>query len=342
MRSTQPPLLRLAVAIHAQLTARRPTARLTELPASNLRRCEELVRQIRRTELRGWSLAGDVLRSDLRFIVRSLQTELGELAQQLAAAGAVTGITRMSDILEDLAALHSEFVDLTYDRRGHWLSVTTEPLVLEDRFLGPFEIRLDWTRLPSEPSYRIIALEPHPAASREGVTHPHVLDEILCEGEGRVAIRQALAQGRLLDFYTLVAQLLRTYNRDSSFVELDRWDGVSCADCGASVDDEEGYACEACGGTVCGGCEVTCSDCGNSYCSGCVTGCSVCDDSCCRGCLRRCDGCRERVCSGCLNENLRCSNCHEEQERLETTDTPPEIPHSPLYADSLGQTPVPA
>ena len=50
------------------------------------------------------------------------------------------------------------------------------------------------------------------------------MDERLCEGDGRSAIRQALAQGRLLDFFMLVAGGLRTYNAESPFVALEIWE----------------------------------------------------------------------------------------------------------------------
>ena len=36
--------------------------------------------------------------------------------------------------------------------------------------------------------YRVIALDPHPATKSESITHPHVQDERLCEGEGHAAI----------------------------------------------------------------------------------------------------------------------------------------------------------
>jgi hypothetical protein len=88
---------------------------------------------------------------------------------------------------------------------------------------------------------RVIAKDPPPCESRENVTHPHVMDETLCEGHGRHAIRQAIAQGRLLDFFTLVANGLRTYNEESPFVALELWYGAACSDCGAVVDDEDRF-----------------------------------------------------------------------------------------------------
>jgi hypothetical protein len=91
------------------------------------------------------------------------------------------------------------------------------------------------------------------------------MDEHMCEGESRVAIRQALLQGRLWDFFTLIASGLRSYNSDSPFVGLEVWYGASCSDCGGFVDDDEGYTCCSCNSLVCGGCESSCSQCGSSY-----------------------------------------------------------------------------
>ena len=105
----------------------------------------------------------------------------------------------------------------------------------KDLYFGPFEIRLDWRQLGSATPYRVVALDPHPAAKDTDVTHPHVQEEQLCEGEGRSAVRAALAEGRLYDFFLLVSQLLHTYGRGSAYVELDNWDGIPCDDCNAPV-----------------------------------------------------------------------------------------------------------
>ena len=167
-----------------------------------------------------------------------------------------------SDIYRDILALDDEFEEVEIDLDEHELSVTTDRIVLEDIDLGPFEIRLDWQRLGASSAYRVVALDPNPAARSDDVTHPHVQDEQLCEGEGRAAIRAALAEGRLYDFFLLVSQLLHTYGRGSAYVELDDWDGVPCDDCGGSVDEDDRYYCQRCGATLCGSCSVTCQGCG--------------------------------------------------------------------------------
>src|SRR5690606_20967014 len=107
------------------------------------------------------------------------------------------------------------------DRAGR-LSVTTEPITLEGVYLGPFRIELDVDDLAAGEcaDYRVIALEPNPAASNCDVTHPHIQDEQLCEGEGRPLIRRALGEGRILDFFEFVASVLRAYNPESPYVSL--------------------------------------------------------------------------------------------------------------------------
>ena len=224
------------------------------------------------------------------------------------------------DIHADLVALYKEFDSASFDLRRHTVSATTEPIELEGTYLGPFEIRLDWNELGNGSShhYQVIALDANPAATNESVTHPHVQDEAVCEGEGRPLIREALKQGRLFDFFVIVANLLRTYNSGSPYVSLAEWHGVACTDCGTTVCDDERWTCEECETTVCGECYFNCPGCDHIYCSECVTRCEDCDESHCGACLKQCSRCHEPFCKGCLQDNERCSNCHDQ----ETTEEP--------------------
>jgi hypothetical protein len=197
--------------------------------------------------------------------------------------------------------------------------------VLEDVHLGNFEIRLDWGDLGRHQPYRVVALDPHPAARREDVTHPHVQEGSLCEGEGSLAIRAALAECRLHDFFLLVSQLLHTYGRGSAYVELDNWFGVPCDDCGDSLDEDERYYCHRCEATLCGNCSVSCQGCDDSYCSGCISTCAACDSDYCTACLDTCPVCKKRFCENCLEEGGLCRSCHEEKRNEEEKkDDPPQ------------------
>jgi hypothetical protein len=336
-------LLRLAVTVRAQLGVSSSQVRLIDLPVDTWNRCVALVRQIRRAELRGWHLAAAELIDDLRFTIPTLESQLAAGVRELPPRTAPETFSKTGDVYRDLIALTDEFDEFDFDLRGRWLSVTTEPIHLQGIYLGPFEIRLDWGRTTRSDAatYRIIAREPHPADSRGNVIHPHVMDEILCEGDGKPAIRQALVEGRLLDFFTLVAGVLRNYNPESAFVELALWYGRSCSDCGAVVDEEDCYVCQQCGESVCEGCEVTCCGCDDAFCSSCIAGCAICNDNFCRRCRRVCSRCQASVCSGCLHDNERCLKCYEEEPEG-NADTAPASGGLAIQPHGLGQAVVSA
>ena len=136
--------------------------------------------------------------------------------------------------------------------------MTTEPITLQGIYLGPFEIRLDWaSHAGDDCAYRVIANEPHPAESRENVTHPHVMDEILCEGHSRHAIRQALAQRPAAGLLHARGQRPADLQRGKPVRGARVWHGAACSDCGAVVDEDDRYVCQKCDETICAGCETS-------------------------------------------------------------------------------------
>ncbi len=306
--------VRLAMLLHTQLSFRGTRETFLEMPIERWNRCTTLVRQIRRSQLRSWSLAASELSQELSQAISHLQHELASIQQQVPFQNTVARRATTREIYEDLVALDEEFAELDYDISSCQLSITTEPIVLEGVYLGPFEIRWYWgqTTRNEEPSYRVIAKDPHPAESRENVTHPHVLDERLCEGDGRHAIRRARTEGRLLDFFTLIANVLRTYNPASPFVELALWSGSDCSDCGGLVDEDCSYVCHQCSETICSDCDIRCIDCEESFCSGCLGSCAVCEERVCRDCRKKCQSCHRHICPNCLNEQERCTHCDED------------------------------
>lgn len=343
MPSINRPILRLALAIHAQLVAHEKNEPLVELPNDSWNRCTELVRQIRRAQLRGWLLAALELHTDLSDSLISLADQLAVIRERLPRSTIVEPRVSASDIYRDLLALGEIFEEMDFDLACKRLSVTTDAIVLEGVYLGPFEIQLQWFRplQGSAPAYRVVAKDPHPAESRDNVTHPHVMDEVLCEGDGHHPIRKALAQGRLLDFFTLVQSVLRTYNSDSPFVELALWSGGTCSDCGAVVDEDYSYTCHRCEGTIYGECETRCGGCEECYCSSCIGSCAACEEPFCRSCLKTCEDCQRRVCEGCLEEDERCTKCHEEDAAEENSREDNEAPiGAPIQSDGVGQAAI--
>lgn len=333
--------VRLAVALHGLLAEASLPPRVLELPTGTWRQAERLAERVRRAGSRGWHLAARRLRRDLRYALGSVSTHLREIEQTLFDVQDSTYLATANDLYRDLDALAEQFDSCTIDPQAQFLAVVTEPISLDSHYLGPFEIRLELRRPLHAAPYRVIALDPHPAANRDGVTHPHVSDEVLCEGEGQAAIRQALAQGRLLDFFEIVRRLLKTYNLESAFVELALWDGEDCSDCGESARPEDRYECQRCESVTCIDCATTCGACECSYCAHCICKCLSCKDAFCGDCLRNCAVCRSDVCTSCLDSQERCTDCHEE-EPTEDLDAPAQPAGITVHADGLGQVAVPA
>jgi hypothetical protein len=262
-------LARAAIAIRAALASEPARSFPDELPRNAWQRCENLLRQIHCARQRGWCLAAADREDDLRYGLARVRAELADLDQQLLTLVAPHSLASATEIYRDLAVLEDEFSDWSYDRANRILSVTTAPVELEGIYLGPFDIRLHWNRIAraGADTYRVVALDPRPAAVRDDVTHPHVRDEELCEGEGREPIRRALAEGRLLDFFLLVSNLLHSYNAESPFVSLADWFAECCADCDTFVSRDERYICTRCESSLCEGCQLTCGACCDSFCS---------------------------------------------------------------------------
>ena len=317
--------LRAAVLIHEQLAGSKRQDVPLYLPEYSWNNIQQLRRQIDLARQRGWHGAARRLTEDLANTLDNCRRELENALRAIQSHSVERRVSSASDIYRDILALENEFEEVDIDLDGHELSVTTDRIVLEDLNFGAFEIRLDWRRLGSSPAYRVVALDPHPAAKSDGVTHPHVQDGHLCEGEGRAAVQAALAECRLYDFFLLISRLLHTYARGSAYVELDNWDGTPCEGCDESLSEDDRYCCNRCGSTLCASCAVPCPDCEEYYCSGCLGECAACGENYCPSCLAECPACRKRFCSDCRNDDSGlCQSCHEKQQHKEKEDDPPQ------------------
>ncbi len=312
-------LLRLAVSIRDRFVAGRNREPDCDLPKTTWECAAALTRRIQRAAELNCGLAQRRLQHDLAEVLLELQQALAAKADQLRSCRGNDPAPSACDLHEDLLALYEEFDSVSFSRRDRTLSVTTEPIELEGIGLGPFEIRLNWDDLSAghRGEYRVIALTPHPAAANESVTHPHVQDEALCEGDGQMPIRRALADGRLLDFFQIVAGILRTYNSGSPHIALADWYGIECHDCGTSVGEDDSWSCEGCGSRICSECYFSCTGCDGILCTECVTCCEGCDMHVCPSCFRTCTRCDEELCRGCLDTQERCETCHEKEAELE-------------------------
>lgn len=295
--------IRAAIQIHSHLAG---MGRFGPIPILYDHEWDDLSKMARRFELvrdKGWQAAADSLLSDLDLSAANLGRRVDRFRSELSKIPSSMQVSAPRDIAADLAALEEEFVEVEVNIQDKKLLVLTSPIELEDTYLGTFRIVLHWEAIGKSACYEVVAEDPHPADGYDHVTHPHVADETLCEGEGSAAIRKALAQGRFLDFFTLVKQILETYNPASAYVSLSRWNGGrDCYDCGGQISADESWCCSRCSATVCDCCHSSCEACEETLCSGCCTSCSECNGTFCRDCLEFRFGSRVLVCSDCLEK----------------------------------------
>ena len=329
-------LTHAAVEIHEQMS--RPQVPVVSLKEAGWTECQRLLRLLARAESRGWYMAANRIQRRLLHATNSLQEQLTTIRDALATKPPMA--PSCSDIHADLAALDAEFSKVQVDRKRRLLSVHTDAIDIEGVELGSFKIRLHWEKLSHTLSFDIEACEPNPASEHAGTIHPHVQNNTLCEGEGRNAIRAALHEGRLFDFFTIVNSILHTYNPESAYARMEEWESVSCNGCGRTMHTDDEHSCEACSTTSCLDCTTGCTDCGDRYCCDCISECEVCDEPACTACLRKCNHCDETCCKSCINNDNLCEECLE-QETETTTETTeeeePRTPNDPVHAVLMEQ-----
>jgi len=261
--------------------------------------------------------------------------ELTACHSELTAIKQPTAIPSLRELVAELSSLPQEFDETSIDWSGHEIIVRTPTVILKEVNLGEFEIRLRWSELGDPQPYRVISLA---ETGTDDVHHPHVQGDTLCEGDGKFPIHQALADGRLGDFFLLVHQILKTYNPGSAYVPLDRWWNSSCADCDDSMSQEESRPCSICEHQICEHCRRNCTACGDPLCSSCADTCETCNDTFCRDCLSTCDSCGECCCRSCLSDQT-CSNCFEELMENEDATSKNPSPDTPPATSSPSETP---
>ena len=249
-------------------------------------------------------------------------------------------VPKLAFLVEELKQVQQEFGDVYMGEENSSIFVETDPIELDGVYLGPFRIELHLNKLCElyrGSPYCVIALDPHPAATADDITHPHVSDERLCEGDGTGAVRAALEQGRLCDFFCIVRSILGTYNADSAHVPLDEWDGTPCYSCGYVASREDSYYCTFCERDYCEACSTCCCLCSETVCDGCATRCKSCEELVCPNCVRTCAECESVLCSSCLEEDV-CPDCRQEESNYETEETKAERePEHDTDATAIGE-----
>jgi len=319
----------LAMAICHDINHRRPVSSTLDVSVRSSNRIKRLQRMERLAVQRGWFGAQEHVRQQLWLVLQDVIREAETAKASLFAVAGVKRVTTPSDVIRDMAALAKEFPEVDYDAGNHILSVFTENIELEDVFLGSFEIKLNIHYLGESLAYEVVAVDPHPAASSDDVTHPHVSGDRLCEGDGHHAIRNALGSGRLFDFFVIVRQILETHNSHSAYVSLDDWHGIKCEDCGGTVNESDASRCSSCDDCTCEGCNCFCAGCDETYCGDCSGTCNACGDQSCKRCLSCCESCSESFCNHCLTEG-ECDDCIQARTSEEETEDASEDPVHPV------------
>ena len=297
--------LRAAAKIHEQLQAPARLNCLDRFPVTEWDRLRNTLWQHRKVEVRDWRVAARALLDDLDYQTGPLISQLQNFRQQLSSAARPKQVAAPSQILADLLALHHEFESVEIDLQQKTVTAQTAPIELADLWLGPFDIRLWWEQLGVRRAYEVIAKRPQRPSRDESVTHPHVRDRQLCEGDGAVPIRMALAGGQILDFFLVVRQTLATYNSSSPYVSIEEWSGFRCPDCGYSLDADDAFYCDRCDDRVCSECSTWCRRCDQSVCSSCTGQCAECAETFCDVCLAKDARTPRLLCKSCLDQGTR-------------------------------------
>jgi hypothetical protein len=291
--------LRAAVKIHERLMVPCWTTYLDCWPSHEWERLRNLLWRLRKVQSRGWQAAARDVLTSVQFETLLLVDKLKAFRKQLPPLHSQSHLLTPSQIAADLAALENEFESVQIDLKARTVTVRTDPIELEGLWLGPFDIRLWWERIGVRRPYEVIATSPQRPNVDEEVTHPHVRDNLLCEGEATVSIKSALAGGRVFDFFLLVRQTLQTYNSASPYVAIEEWEGARCGDCGLSMHGDDASSCDACDARICNDCSLYCRDCDRYACSECSGQCAECENTFCQTCLADPPEAERRLCAGC-------------------------------------------
>ena len=282
------------------------------LPQVHWRQLLRVFSRLHFVQERKWQTASESLRTEATGLIWLLLRELEECQKSLSVTEPAP-VAAVFEMVADLLALPNEFSDVRLDLKERKFSVVTDEIELEGIYLGRFRIVLKLDDLESSQSYFVEAVEPHPAARDRDLIHPHVRENRLCEGEGKVAIHAALRQGRLFDFFLLVRQILETYNSGSAYTSLEHWDGRDCSDCGRQTSEDDSTSCDRCSDHICFDCSSRCEGCDRYCCSTCYVTCKECCETVCNACAQYCSVCDRPYCSKCLSEST-CSNCQDNPE----------------------------
>lgn len=299
------------------------TVKTVNLPQEAWLESEQLLQKINKANRHGWFSAALKLQPRYLQSLERVRDSVSQVYREQESVLLRSDLMPLESIYQELCSLADEFDAVEMDLFRQQIRCRTSEIELEGIPLGRFLIVLDWMQLQQNQPYHIEALEPNPAASSDGTPHPHLQDGSLCEGDGRAAIRAALQQGRIADFFLLVQQILQTYNPNSPYVSLDRWFGTNCSDCDYLMERGDACCCQDCDREICAECSESCQNRFETVCHSCRQTCEGCLDSFCANCIDPCFTCEKSYCQECLKDDI-CQCCLEEQKENEEETEPVE------------------
>jgi hypothetical protein len=330
MPAIDKPVIRMAVRIHRRLCRPRSVAAgdwgaAVNVMLDQFHSLENYWRQANKASARGWyaanRLKAEQLLAELPYVQAAVTRLLNDPRPLLGAHSPLLG-----NIIADLLQLKEEFGEFTINLKEGMIVAQTETIVLEGIDLGRFAIELKLIRLEGQLSsdcFEIVAVDPNPATSNSSTIHPHVSDARLCAGDATLPISAALKEGRIADAFILIRSVLQTYNRESAYVSLANWSGLTCAECGYVVDDDQSHFCEGCEHDVCDDCYSYCDICDSGCCRSCLETDTVSDKRCCPACRRTCKTCSRTVDETSFDEESElCPQCLSKLKQEESENEP--------------------
>ena len=169
--------IRAAVLIREHVSGRDALVDAIRLPEHSWQQVQRLKRQAVLAHEHGWCLAEKSLFRDLADALRRFQYELEGSVPRVEAHREPRQEVSTGEVFRDILALDRNSMGLRSISRT--MSFRRDrAIVLEDTISDEFEIRLDWSQIgAAKQPYRVVALDPHPAARNQEVTHPHVQEE---------------------------------------------------------------------------------------------------------------------------------------------------------------------
>jgi len=306
--------LRLATRINDFVEQRVATTHVLGLPSrlhTRLQSCMILHSKTRKAREKGLAVAEKIVHKQLIADVSRLKRQLDVSSLNPPEPDKAPGVR---DIYADIKAVEAEFGEYKWDHVRGTLSVTTDPITLKEVPLGPFRIHLSLEHFQnpsaSDGSTYVDAINSN---FSNGHPHPHVSEGgHVCLGDAIHSIRKTLEDGRVLDYFIILKQLLNSYDANGAYTPLESWGqegegSISCGDCGYDTSDY--FYCEHCDCAYCDECYGSCESCEELVCDTCRTRCRSCDNSLCPGCnADNCKDCGRPLCFACA-QKVGCDNC---------------------------------